>query len=168
MPTAKLDKIDVRILATLQREGRITKVALAERVQLSPTPCWARLKRLEEAGLITGYHARLSLRPILRYATIFTQITLHRHRQEDFAMFEKAVMHIPEIVECWAVGGGIDYLLKVVTHDIESYQAAIAGLLDRQLGIDQYFTYVVTKPVKQDDGLPLEVLMGTGEPPPRG
>jgi Lrp/AsnC family transcriptional regulator of ectoine degradation len=159
MTSVKLDKIDIRILSILQREGRITKVALAERVQLSPTPCWERLKRLEQAGLIAGYHARLSLRAAVRFATIFTQVTLQRHRQEDFASFERAVLRVPEIVECWAVGGGIDYLLKVVTHDIDSYQAIVAGLLEQPIGIDQYFTYVVTKPVKQD-GVPVEVLLG--------
>ncbi len=159
MPTVKLDKIDIRILSTLQREGRITKVALADRVQLSPTPCWERLKRLEDAGLIVGYHARLSLRGVAPVTTVFTQVTLERHRQADFASFERAVMHIPEIVECWAVGGGIDYMLKVVTRDIESYQAIVADLLDRPIGIDQYFTYVVTGAVKQDGGLPVEILL---------
>lgn len=159
MPTVKLDKIDIRILSTLQREGRITKVALAERVQLSPTPCWERLKRLEDAGLIVGYHARLSLRGVAPVTTVFTQVTLERHRQEDFAHFERAVTQIPEIVECWAVGGGIDYMLKVVTPDIESYQAIVADLLDRPIGIDQYFTYVVTSAVKRDGGLPVEILL---------
>lgn len=159
MPTLKLDKIDIRILSTLQREGRITKVALADRVQLSPTPCWERLKRLEDAGLIVGYHAQLSLRGVAPVTTVFTQVTLERHRQEDFASFERAVMQIPEIVECWAVGGGIDYMLKVVTRDIESYQAIVADLLDRPIGIDQYFTYVVTNAVKRDGGLPVEILL---------
>lgn len=160
MGSVKLDKIDIRILSTLQREGRITKVALAERVKLSPTPCWERLKRLEDAGLIAGYHARLSLRNVARFTTIFTQLTLHRHRQEDFSRFERAVMHVPEIVECWAVGGGIDYMLKLVTHDIDSYQTIIGELLDQPIGIDTYFTYIVTKPVKQDAPLPVEVLLG--------
>ena len=155
-----LDPIDLKILAVLQREGRITKLALAEQVNLSATPCWARLKRLEQAGVIAGYHARLSLAKLGPATTVWTEITLASHKTRDFAAFEKAVEAQPEIVECWATGGGIDYLLKIITRDVDAYQRLIDGLLEADLGIDRYFTYIVTKPVKAPTQIPLAELFG--------
>src|SRR5579883_798495 len=80
---ARVDSIDLKILAILQREGRITKLALAGKAGLSPTPCWERLKRLERAGLIAGYHARIELRRLAPHAIVFAEITLRSHRQAD-------------------------------------------------------------------------------------
>lgn len=156
----KLDPIDIRILAEVQRHGRITKVALAERVGLSPTPTWARLRRLEQAGLIEGYHARLSAKAFGPLAVVFMEVTLAHHRQADFERFERVVAAAPEIVGCWAVGGGIDYLLKVVARDIGAYQRLVDGLLEREIGIARYFTYIVTKAVKEDLGPPVALVAG--------
>lgn len=156
----RLDAIDLRILAVLQREGRITKLALAERVGLSPSPCWERLRRLEACGIVAGYHARIAARLLGPATAAFAEITLASHRQSDFARFESAVAEIPEIVECWAVGGGLDYLLKVVTPDVDGYQRLMDGLLAADLGIDRYFTYIVTKPIKEGGALPIERLAG--------
>ncbi|HSR72129.1 MAG TPA: Lrp/AsnC family transcriptional regulator [Kiloniellales bacterium] len=144
----KPDAIDFEILAALQREGRMTKAALAERVSLSPTPCWERLKRLEKAGLIRGYHADIALEKLAPLTTLLVEVTLEQHRYQDFELFERHVRRIDEIVECHATGGGIDYLLKVVVPDIDAYQRLIDGLLTAGLGIDRYFTYVVTRPIK--------------------
>lgn len=154
-----LDEIDIKILAVLQREGRITKLALAEQVNLSPSPCWTRLKRLEKSGFITGYHARVSLAKLAPVTVVWTEITLSSHRSQDFATFESAVQDIPEIVECWATGGGFDYLLKAVTRDVDDYQRLIDRLLMAEIGIGRYFTYVVTKAVKQSTELPLDHLL---------
>lgn len=144
----KLDAIDVKILAALQREGRMTKTALAETVSLSPTPCWERLKRLEKAGYIKGYRAELALEKLGAVTTVLVEVTLKQHRYEDFARFEQAIHGLDEIVECQATGGGIDYFLKVVAPDIDAYQRLIDRLLIADIGIDRYFTYVVTRPVK--------------------
>ncbi|MFC7397487.1 Lrp/AsnC family transcriptional regulator [Chelatococcus sp. GCM10030263] len=162
-PPIKLDATDLRILAAIQREGRITKLALAERVGLSPTPCWTRLKRLEEAGIISGYHARLALRLIAPIALVFMEVTLGAHRQADFDRFERAVRDIPEIVACWSVGGGVDYLVKVVARDIDAYQRLVDDLLAREIGIDRYFTYIVTKTVKDEPAMPLAALVVAAE-----
>ena len=159
MTTVKLDAIDVRILAEIQREGRITKLALAERVGLSPTPAWTRLRRLEKQGFIAGYHARLSVKALGGFARVFVEVTLANHRHGDFERFEKAVKEIPEILGCWALGGGIDYLLMTVTRDIEDYQSFIERLLEQDIGIEKYFTYVVTKAVKDVTELPVEKLL---------
>jgi Lrp/AsnC family transcriptional regulator of ectoine degradation len=158
----KLDAIDLRILAEIQREGRITKLALAERVGLSPTPCWTRLRRLEAAGIVSGYHARLALRRVTPLALVLVEVTLGTHRQADFDRFERVVKDVPEIVACWSVGGGVDYVLKVVARDIDAYQRLIDSLLSREIGIDRYFTYIVTRTVKDDPAMPLLALMDAG------
>ena len=163
MAAPKLDRIDLRILDAVQRDGRITKLALAEKVGLSPTPCWNRLRKLEESGMISGYHARLSLRSVAPIATVLVEVTLGSHRQADFDRFERTVRDIPEIVACWSVGGGVDYLLKVIARDIDAYQRLIDGLLGREIGIARYFTYIVTKTVKDDTVLPLTDLLPTAE-----
>lgn len=144
----RLDETDIRILATLQREGRITKVALAERVHLSATPCWARLKRLEQTGLVRGYRAEIRLDRLAPFTTVLVEVVLKQHHYEDFARFEKAMRETEEVVECLATGGGIDYLLKVIAPDIDGYQRLIDRLLMAEIGIDRYFTYVVTRAVK--------------------
>jgi Lrp/AsnC family transcriptional regulator of ectoine degradation len=158
----KLDSIDLRILDAVQRDGRITKLALAEKVGLSPTPCWLRLRKLEKAGIIAGYHAHLSPRRLTPIANVLVELTLANHRQSDFERFERAIAAIPEIVACWSVGGGVDYIMKVMAPDIDAYQRLIDGLLDRDLGIDRYFTYIVTKTVKEETEIPVAALLSAG------
>src|SRR5690606_29411989 len=131
---------------------------LAEKVGLSPTPCWMRLRRLETAGIVSGYHARIALRVVAPIATVLMEVTLASHRQADFDRFERAVRAIDEITDCWSVGGGVDYVLKVVARDIDSYQRLVDGLLEREIGIDRYFTYIVTRTIKDDTLLPLAEL----------
>jgi Lrp/AsnC family transcriptional regulator, regulator of ectoine-degradation genes len=161
----KLDAIDLRILEAIQRNGRITKLALAEEVGLSPTPCWLRLRKLEQAGIVTGYHARIAPRRVAPVATVLMEVTLANHRQIDFERFERAIAAIPEIIACWSVGGGVDYILKIMTPDIDAYQRLVDGLLERSLGIERYFTYIVTKTVKEETVLPLADLMSAGPIP---
>lgn len=154
----KLDRIDLRILEVVQRDGRITKLALAEEVGLSPTPAWMRLRKLEKAGIISGYHAAIDLRTVVPLTHVLVEVTLRSHRQADFDRFERAVRDQPEIVCCWSVGGGVDYVLKVACRDIDAYQRLIDGLLARELGIDRYFTYIVTRAVKEERVLPVAEL----------
>ncbi|TIL44427.1 Lrp/AsnC family transcriptional regulator [Mesorhizobium sp.] len=162
MTTAKLDPIDLKILDAIQRDGRITKLALAEKVGLSPTPCWVRLRNLERAGIVSGYHARIALRSLAPVATVLMEVTLSSHRQADFDRFERVIREIPEIVACWSVGGGVDYILKVMARDIDAYQRLVDSLLEREIGIDRYFTYIVTKAAKEDMVLPVASLLPEG------
>lgn len=155
----RLDAIDLRILEAIQLNGRITKLALAEKVGLSATPCWTRLRRLEQAGIVTGYHARIAARAVAPVAVVLMEVTLANHRQADFDRFERIVRETPEIVDCWSVGGGIDYLLRVMARDIDAYQRLVDRLLEREIGIDRYFTYIVTRTVKEATALPLSVLV---------
>jgi Lrp/AsnC family transcriptional regulator, regulator of ectoine-degradation genes len=157
----RLDERDLRILAILQREGRITKAELAKRVNLSATPCWARLQRLEEAGIIERYGARIDFKYLAPFTYVFMTIELASHRSEDFARFEAIIDEIPEIFECFAVGGGIDYIIKVMARDIDSYQALVDGILSSDAGVQRYWTYFVTKPVKEEPPPPYPMV----EPP---
>ncbi|RWH88947.1 MAG: Lrp/AsnC family transcriptional regulator [Mesorhizobium sp.] len=159
MAAPKLDQIDLKILDAVQRDGRITKLALADKVGLSPTPCWRRLRKLEKAGIVSGYHAKVAMRAVAPVATVLMEVTLASHRQADFDRFERVIRDVPEIVACWSVGGGVDYLLKVMARDIDAYQRFVDALLEREIGIDRYFTYIVTKTVKEEVALPVADLL---------
>lgn len=159
MTTAyKLDRIDIRILAVLQRNGRITNVELAEEVHLSPSPCLMRVKKLQQAGYITGYTAQIDLARLGETLTVFTEFTLKNHRQIDFARFQEALEKIDSCVECHLVSGGYDYLVKFVTSGIADYQTILEGLIDRDIGIDKYFSFVVLKTPFVKQQIPLTRL----------
>jgi Lrp/AsnC family transcriptional regulator of ectoine degradation len=156
-PDLKLDERDLRILAILQQEGRITKTELAERVNLSPTPCWSRLKRLEKLGFIEGYRAKIALKRF-GLTMVFMEAELESHRATDFARFEAEIRKIPEITGCWSVGGGIDYLIQLMVRDIDTYQRLVDRMLEMGIGLKRYYTYIVTKAIKEDAPAPLESL----------
>ena len=164
MSWLKLDDRDIRILSILSKEGRISKADLAKRVNLTPTPCWERLKRLEAAGIICGYRAEISLKQITPHVVIFVTVELESHRSANFQAFERAVAECDEIIACWALGGGFDYLLQVVARDIDSYQRLIDTLLERGLNLARYYTYVVTKPIKIAGTIPFETLLVPPDP----
>ncbi|WP_068115957.1 Lrp/AsnC family transcriptional regulator [Tropicimonas marinistellae] len=155
----RLDDRDLQILRTLATEGRITKTALAERVGLSPTPCWDRLKKLERAGLIEGYGAKIDLRKLAPHITVFVAVEISSHTTASFRTFEAAMQRHDEVVACWALGGGFDYLLQIVAKDIDAYQRFIDALLDARIGLERYYTYVVTKPIKGQGPPPIGALL---------
>jgi Lrp/AsnC family transcriptional regulator of ectoine degradation len=156
----RLDARDLKILSVLAKEGRITKAALADKVGLSATPCWERLKRLEQAGLITGYRAEIDLKRIAPHVTVFVAAELADHTAASMQGFERAMQGYDEVVNCWALGGGFDYLLQIVARDIDSYQRLIDAMLEARIGLARYFTYIVTKPVKSSPMPPLDALLG--------
>lgn len=141
----KLDRIDVKILAELQRNGRITNVELADLVALSPSPCLMRVKKLQQAGYITGYAAQIDVGKLGETLTVFTEFTLKNHRHIDFTRFQDALEKIDSCIECHLVSGGYDYLAKFVTAGIVDYQNIIEALIDRDVGVDKYFSFVVIK-----------------------
>lgn len=145
MVDSKLDRIDLKILAHLQRDGRITNANLSDAVALSPSPCLTRVKRLEKLGYILSYNANIALHKLGDTLTIFTEITLGGHHREDFARFEKNISAIDEVIECHLVSGGYDYLLKFVTRGIDHYQELMEEVITKEFGIDKYFSYVVLK-----------------------
>jgi len=145
MAAVKLDRIDINILAQLQRNGRITNINLANAVALSPSPCLQRVKRLEEAGYITSYNARIDLAKLGETITIFTEVTLNDHHREDFIKFEAAIRTIDEVIECHLISGGYDYLLKFIARGVAHYQMVIEDILERDIGVAKYFSYIVIK-----------------------
>lgn len=163
MSLLKLDDRDLKILAVLSQQGRISKTDLAREVNLSATPCMSRLARLEEAGIITGYGAQIAIDQLAAHVVVFVVAELEDHRAITFGGFEKAVADLPNITQCWALGGGVDYLFQVVAKDINAYQRLMDDLLARNLGLSRYFTYIVTKTVKQGAALPLDVIMATSK-----
>ena len=156
MTKLRLDDRDIAILAVLTREGRIAKTELAGRVNLSPTPCWERMKRLEEAGLIRGYRAEIDLAALGPHVEVFVTIELDSHKAESFQTFERVVARMEAVVGAWAVGGGHDYLLQVIAGDVADFQALMDGLLESHAGVRRYYSYIVTKTVKETSpALPL-------------
>ena len=154
----KLDKIDIKILAELQKNGRITNVELSERVNLSPSPCLMRVKRLQAEGFITGYSAQIDVSKLGQTLTVFTEITLKNHRQVDFARFLATVEKVDSVIECHLVSGGYDYLMKFVTAGITEYQTVMERLVEMDIGIDKYFSFVVLKSPVVKTHLPLDAI----------
>ena len=162
-PLPKLDRIDIKLLHELQKDGRISNVKLSEVVGLSPSPCLMRVKRLEQAGYIKGYTAQIDLAKLGDTLTVFTEVTLSEHRRTDFGRFEAAIQRIDEIVECHLVSGGYDYLLKFVTRGVVRYQEIIEMLLDMNIGVEKYFSYVVIKSPFVKSYYPLPSLFDTSK-----
>lgn len=157
--TPKLDRIDLNILVQLQKDGRLTNQRLAERVGLTPSPCLQRVRRLIAARYIVGFGARLNLARVVENITVFTEVTLNDHRREDFVKFEAAIRGVEEALECHLISGGYDYLIKFVTRNVVEYQALIEGLLERNIGIEKYFSYVVLKSPVVRAEVPLKKLL---------
>ena len=155
----KLDKIDVNILASLQKNGRLTNVELAELVGLSASPCLQRVKRLEKAGYIDGYRTKISLNKLHEIVLVFTEVTLSDHRREDFAKFESEIRKVPNLQECHLVSGGYDYLLKFVVRSVVHYQEIIEAILDRNIGVEKYFSYIVIKSLIEHDSVPIKAIL---------
>jgi Lrp/AsnC family transcriptional regulator of ectoine degradation len=143
-----LDAVDIRILSAVQQHGQVSKSQLSQLVDLSPTPCWLRLTKLKKAGLITGYRGQVAVEKAFDLTTVLVTVALKEHRKSDFDLFEKRIQSIEEIVECFTIGGGTDYVLKVVTFSLLEFQALISQLLDEEIGIDRYYVYVLVREVK--------------------
>jgi Lrp/AsnC family transcriptional regulator, regulator of ectoine-degradation genes len=159
MPPRRLDARDIKILEIVQTNGRISKKALADAIGLSLTPCFERLRRLERDGYISSYRGIVDPQRFGSFVWVHTEVTLVRHRAADFSRFEAVVCKMPEVLACDAVGGGVDYILQLVTRDVAHYQQIIDHLLTVDVGVDTYFTYIVTKRVKDAPGIPLSQLM---------
>ncbi|MBY5371279.1 Lrp/AsnC family transcriptional regulator [Rhizobium leguminosarum] len=154
----KLDRTDIKILHVLQQNGRMTNVELAEIVNLSPSPCLMRVKKLQSEGYIEGYTAQINVAKLGQALLVFTEVTLKNHRQTDFARFLAAIEKIEQLIECHVISGGYDYLLKFVTTGIGEYQEIMERLIELDVGIDKYFSYVVLKSPIRRAQLPLTQL----------
>ena len=158
----KLDERDIQILSILQEEGRITKTALADRLNLSLTPSWDRLQRLEEEGIIESYGARLSSPFLKNFHLVITEVELESHKEGEFARFEDAIMGFDEVLSCWSVGGGLDYILKVLVKDVSDYQDFLKRVLKADIGLRRYFSYAVLDKIKDTDVVPDSLIRKSG------
>ena len=147
-----LDKIDTQILKELQSDGRMSNVELSRRVNLSPTPCLERVRRLEQNGYITGYMAIIDPRKLNQSLVVFVEITLDRTTPDVFDVFAAAIRKLPEIEECHMVAGGFDYLAKLRVEDMYAYREFLERLSSVQ-GVSQTHTYVVMEEVKVRPGI---------------
>mgnify|MGYP003652672317 FL=1 len=157
--SVRLDRIDINILVQLQADGRMTNVHLADAVGLSPSPCLQRVKRLEAAGYITSFQARLNLSKMMESVTVFTEVTLSDHHREDFLRFEQKIRQVDEVMECHLISGGYDYLLRFIARSIAHYQRVMEALIEDEIGIEKYFSYIVIKTPINKEQLPLRTLM---------
>jgi len=158
----KLDERDIQILSILQEEGRITKTALADRLNLSLTPSWDRLQRLEEEGIIESYGARLSSPFLKNFHLVITEVELESHKEGEFARFEDAIMGFDEVLSCWSVGGGLDYILKILVKDVSDYQDFLKKVLKADIGLRRYFSYAVLDKIKDTEVVPDSLIRRSG------
>jgi Lrp/AsnC family transcriptional regulator, leucine-responsive regulatory protein len=149
------DKADLHILDHLQREGRIAVVELAKRVNLSPTPCTLRMRKLEEDGVITGYHARLNPKALGQALMVFVTVKLRSTDEDTLEKFNAAVKPIKPILECHMVGGGFDYLLKIRVRDMGQYREILGGVIGTLPMVEGTHSYFVMEDVKDTHMLPI-------------
>jgi DNA-binding Lrp family transcriptional regulator len=143
--TAPLDWMDLKILTHLQRTARCSNVDLASAVGLSPSPCLVRIKRLQDIGVIRRYNADIALEKLGEHVMVFSEITISNHRRHDFVRFEEAAAGFEEIIECYNLSGGYDYLLKIVTTSVASFQRIMDELLDMDIGIEKFSSRIVLR-----------------------
>lgn len=152
----ELDRYDRQLLALLQQEGRISNQELAERIGLSPSPCLRRVRALEEAGLITGYHAEIDAKKLGLTLLALIHISMDRHTPERFANFEARVSALPEVLECLLITGqDADYQLKVIVRDMDAYQALLLEQITRIEGVSGVHSSFVMRRVVDKSALPI-------------
>ncbi|MTH33987.1 winged helix-turn-helix transcriptional regulator [Paracoccus limosus] len=154
-----LDRIDLKILERLQANGRMTNQELADAVGLSASPCLSRVRRMERAGVITGYNTQIALSRICRHVDVVAAVTLKAHGPEDFELFENMVIAMRFVTECTKVSGPIDYLVHFVCPDISAYQMLSDELLLMGPKVGNLSSYIVLKTVKPNQGFALDGLL---------
>jgi Lrp/AsnC family leucine-responsive transcriptional regulator len=156
----KLDAFDRKILAALQRDGRLSNVQLAEEIGLSPSPCLRRVRMLEDAGVIRGYQAILDRDEVGLGMTIFVGIKVERHTDERAEAFRQAVTALPEVISAFLVSGESDFLLQVVVPDLRAYDRFVTGKLLKLPGVSDIRSNFAINTVKTPGALPLGHLAG--------
>lgn len=154
----EIDNTDLKILAHLQTNARLSNVALAKNINLSPTPCLERVKRLEKKGYIKAYHAQLNANLLQAGLLVFVQVLLDKTTPDIFAKFSSALKHLDAVQECHMVAGGFDYLLKLRFSDMQAYRLFLGNELTALPGIMQTHTYFVMEEVKNSASIAIPKL----------
>lgn len=158
MAGSKLDPIDRHILAELQADGRMTNVELAKRVGISAPPCLRRVRTLEEAGYIRGYHADIDSRELGFEVQVFAMVRLQSQAEADLATFEQRCRDWPLVRECHMLNGEIDFILKCVAPDLSTFQSFLTGELLKAENVATVKTSLVIRCAKDQPGVPFDVL----------
>jgi len=156
MRRVKLDKIDLRILHDLQADGRITNVELAKNAGISAPPCLRRVRALEEAGFIRGYHAELNGEALGYGVTVFAQVGLTSQAESDLVAFEERVAKWPQVRECYMLAGETDFLLRIVATDWDSYNRFLTSELTSAPNVSHVKSALAIRASKQDVGVPID------------
>lgn len=160
MQRVKLDRIDRRILADLQADGRMTNVELARRAGISAPPCLRRVRALEDAGYIRGYHADIDPHALAFNVTVFAHVGLNSQADADLRSFEDLVQGWPEVRECHMLAGETDFLLKIVAHDWDDYQRFLTTKLTAAPNISHVKSSLAIRTSKLQPGVPIDVDVG--------
>jgi Lrp/AsnC family transcriptional regulator of ectoine degradation len=150
-----LDRIDIKILAALQRQGRLTNQKLASQIGLSARACLERVRKIEAAGIITGYQAVIEIAQVARPINVFAEIVLERQAQRS--RFERQLAAIEEVVECWEVSGTVDYLARFVCPDLTTYETLTSRLID-DANVARIVSHVALRPIRRFGGYPESLL----------
>ena len=151
----KIDETDYGLLALLQKDGRAPNTKLAKKLNLSETPCWRRLKHLEDIGIIKGYQANLDRRLLGFGVLAFVQISFAIHTDDSPEKFEEAIQGIPEVLSCHNVTGESDYLLQIVSADLETYEKLLRNVIRKLPGVTSIKSSFSLREVKASTQLPL-------------
>ncbi|MEL6645987.1 MAG: Lrp/AsnC family transcriptional regulator [Pseudomonadota bacterium] len=158
MPGHKLDQIDRHILAELQADGRMTNVELARRVGISAPPCLRRVRTLEEAGYIKGYHARVDARALDFEVQVYAMVGLTSQAEADLSAFEARCREWPLVRECHMLNGEVDFILKCVAPDLSTFQNFLTEQLTAAENVASVKTSLVIRGAKDEPGVPFDVL----------
>lgn len=157
MTANKFDPIDIQILRELQADGRMTNVELAQRVGLTAPPCLRRVRALEETGVITSYHAELDAVSLGFGITVFAMVSLRSQAESDLEAFESHVSALPEVRECYMLNGEIDFILKIVARDLQSFQRFLTSRLTSAPNVSSVKTSLTIRRSKNAVGVPIEI-----------
>jgi DNA-binding Lrp family transcriptional regulator len=156
MHRAQPDRIDLHILSALQGDGRMSNVDLSKRVGISAPPCLRRVRALEEAGLIRGYHARVNARALGFEVQVFAMVGLHSQAEADLTAFERLAKSWPLVRECHMLNGEIDFILKCVAPDLSTFQGFLTEKLTAAPNVASVRTSLVIRCAKDEPGVPFD------------
>lgn len=159
MKKKAIDQIDLKILSILQNDARITNHELSNQVNLSPSSCLQRVRRLEDDDYVKSYMAHVNMDKVCRTVSVILTVSLHDHSNENFETFNRTVKEFPEIVECYTVSGNFDYFLRAVFPDMNSYLRLNDELIERMGGTANVSGHVVLEYTKPFEGYAIEALV---------
>lgn len=153
-----LDKVDRKILKLIQSDASLTASEIAERVNLSQPPCWRRIKRLEEAGYIRARVGLLNRQMLGLNTVIYTEVKLTANGRQELHAFEERIREVDEVTECYVMLGRVDFLLRIVTKDMEHYERLYRDVLSQLPGVQEFNSSVAMSEIKLSTELPLDAV----------